>query len=98
MQIKKHLNGGTLRAVMVAEIKRVLAKFANEELSLEKCAVELGLHHRTLRVWRGPIEKGGWPELQGQGGMEKVLKTKPKKRSKAVKRKKKPSQAAEARA
>lgn len=94
--IKKHLNGGTLRAVMVEEIKRVLTKFSGEDQFVEKVSVELGIAPRTIRVWLGPVEQGGWEELQGKGGAEKLLGTKPKKskekRSKLVLKRKKTSQ------
>jgi hypothetical protein len=86
---------------MAEEIKRVFEKFSGQDQSVEKAALELGITPRTLRVWRGPVEKGGWTELQGFGGMEKLLKTKPKKakKVKSTKTKKKSSsQTAEARA
>jgi len=102
MHIKKHLSGGTLKVVMAEEIKRVFAKFSGQDQPVEKAALELGITPRTVRVWKGPVEKGGWTELQGFGGMEKLLstqpKTKAKKRSKKTKTKKKSSQASEARA
>lgn len=85
MQVKRHLQGGTLRVAMAEEIKRVLSKYQDQDQPVEKSAMELGISPRALRVWKGPVEQGGWEELQGRGGMERLLKTKPKK---AKKRKK----------
>ncbi len=102
MHIKKHMSGGTLRTVMAEEIKRVFEKFSTEDMPVEKASLELGIAPRTLRVWRGPVDKGGWIELQGLGGMERLLGTKPKtkskKRSKKKTTKKKSGHSAEARA
>ncbi len=82
MQTKKHLEGGTLHTVMVTEVKRTLHKFSGQDQATEKAALELGITPRTLRVWMGPEAKGGWKELQGQGGMAKVLGVKPKSKKK----------------
>lgn len=71
--IKKHLSGGTLRQVMVAEVQRALDKFSGQTLAIEQAALELGITPRTLRVWRGPVDKGGWPELQVSDLMGKFL-------------------------
>jgi hypothetical protein len=62
--VKRHLEGGSLRKVMAAEIVRVIRKYAGQSQSLEHAALELGVTARTLRIWRGPVEKGGWKELQ----------------------------------
>lgn len=77
-QVKKHLVGGSLRRVQVDEIKRVMASHAGEAQFIERVALELGVVPRTLRVWVGPVEKGGWPELQVHDAMSRVLATKPK--------------------
>jgi len=98
MHIKKHLSGGTLRTVMANEIKRVLSECArtSPDNIKERAAIALGLTPRTIRVWLGPVDKGGWNELQGVvGSMEKLLKTKSvkaKKRSKKKSSKKTTSQ------
>lgn len=86
MAIKKHLEGGTLRQVMVAEISRVLTKYSEDSQFYERAALELGITPRTLRVWTGPVKKGGWAELQPEHVVEQVLgilneKGKQKKRS-----------------
>lgn len=101
MQIKKHLSGGTLRTVMAEEIKRVIAKFSGEDQAIEKAALELGVTPRTIRVWKGSVDKGGWPELQGYGGMERLTKAvgrASRHRTKRTRTKKKTSQAARHRA
>lgn len=72
---KKHLAGGTLRAVMAAEILRVLEKYQDDSQLYEKAAIELGTTPRTLRVWRGPINKGGWEELQPRNCVERLMNT-----------------------
>ncbi len=72
--IKKHLEGGTLREVMVEEIKRVMHKHQDHPQSVLMSACELGITPKTLRQWKGPMEKGGWKELQGYGGMEALMK------------------------
>lgn len=72
--IKKHLQGGSLRAVMVQEIIRVIRKYATQDQKYEHAALELGVTPRTLRLWRGPVDKGGWSELQGLGGIEMLAK------------------------
>lgn len=83
MQIKKHLSGGTLRAAMVDAIKAAMASFTEQDQQKERAAMELGLAPRTLRVWLGPEDKGGWPELQGiVGSVEKLVSTKPKTKKK----------------
>lgn len=89
MAIKKHIAGGTLRIVMAEEIKKQLAVAANghPDQYREVAAIALGITPRTLKVWLGPIDKGGWSELQGFGGMEKLLKTKAKTKKKAAKKK-----------
>lgn len=68
MNIKRHLAGGTLRQVMVTEVKRVLGKYQNSDQPLVSAALELGVTPKTLRQWRGPIDKGGWVELQIPAG------------------------------
>lgn len=78
MNVKKHLEGGSLRRVMVEEIKRCFNKYQNDSQPIERAALELGITPRTLRVWKGPEEKGGWKELQGNGGMELLNKALPK--------------------
>lgn len=88
--IKKHLEGGTLRAVMVNEIKRVIEKYQDDPQAILKAALELGTTPKTLRQWRGPVEKGGWVELQPSviGAAERVMSmTKTKKTSKSKKSK-----------
>lgn len=97
MQIKKHLNGGTLRTVMAEEIKRCIVKYANDDQPVEKAAMELGIAPRTLRVWKGDVSQGGWEELQGRGGMELLCKT-PKKSKSKKKAKKKVVKSSELRA
>ena len=70
MSVKKHLVGGTLRAVMVEEVRRVMAL----EGHIDRAAVVLGITPRTLRVWLAK-----WPELAGvyRGAMEQMLDVKP---------------------
>lgn len=79
--IKKHMMGGTMHLVMIAEVKRALAKFSGEDQSVEKAALEMGITPRTLRVWMKD-----WPELNDiRGSMEKVIRavaTKSKKKTK----------------
>lgn len=66
MAVKKHLVGGTLRKVIVQEVKRVLEEKAGH---IDGAAVELGITPRTLRVWLKE-----WPELQVDGKqLEKVI-------------------------
>ena len=82
--IKKHLEGGTLRKVMAEEIIRVLTKYSDDSQVYERAALELGITPRTLRVWRGPVEKGGWEELQVKNAVDTLMctvegKKKPKK-------------------
>jgi hypothetical protein len=88
--IKKHLEGGTLRAVMVSEIKRVIEKYQDDPQAILKSALELGTTPKTLRQWRGPVEKGGWVELQPSivGSVEKVMAVGKKPAKKAPKKKK----------
>lgn len=76
--MKEHLKGGTLRKVMVTEIKRVLRKNADHHAPILKSALELGISPKTLRQWRGPIDKGGWEELQPDlmEGLQAVLSVK----------------------
>lgn len=94
MDIKKHLEGGSLRPLMAEEIKKVLKSVATQHQPYERAALTLGISARTLRVWTQPKDKGGWAELEGAtdclgvtGTMEKLLKTKTKKRAKAKKAK-----------
>lgn len=74
--VKKHMEGGTLRVVMANEVKRVLHKNQDEPQKLVKSSLELGVTPKTLRQWMGPVDKGGWAELQVKPGeaMEKVVK------------------------
>jgi hypothetical protein len=60
----KHFEGGTLRMVMAKEVKRVLKKNRHNPRPVIAASLELGVHHKTLRVWMGPVDKGGWAELQ----------------------------------
>lgn len=92
MDIKKHLEGGSLRPLMAEEIKKVLKSVASQHQPYERAALTLGISARTLRVWTQPADKGGWKELEGatdclgiSGSVEKLLKT--KKRAKAKKAK-----------
>jgi hypothetical protein len=94
MQIKKHLEGGSLRPLMAEEIKRVLKSVSTTNQPYEHAALQLGISTRTLRVWTQPADKGGWKELEGAtdclgvtGTVEKLLRTKTKKRAKAKKAK-----------
>jgi len=67
MQQKKHLVGGTLHEVMVAEVKRVIQEFGLDQK--DKIAVTLGITPRTLRIWLA-----SWEELKNPtGAMGKVL-------------------------
>lgn len=66
--VKKHLQGGTLRKVMAAEIFRCLKFYANHSQPIDMTAMELGITPKTLRLWKGPVEKGGWQELQIPAG------------------------------
>lgn len=68
MSIKKHLQGGTLRKVMVNEVKRCLKLYVGQPQSIEKAAIHLGVTPKTLRLWKGPVDKGGWEELQIPAG------------------------------
>ena len=74
--VKKHMEGGTLRIVMANEVKRVLHKNQDEPQKLVKTALELGVTPKTLRQWMGPVDKGGWDELQVKpgDGVEKLMK------------------------
>lgn len=76
--MKAHLKGGTLRAVMVKEIKRCMAKHADSHSPILAAALELGVAPKTLRQWKGPLEKGGWEELQPDlmEGLQAVLSVK----------------------
>lgn len=60
----KHFQGGTLRKVMAQEVKRVLKKHRASSRPIIAASLELGIHHKTLRQWLSPIDKGGWEELQ----------------------------------
>lgn len=73
MTVKRHLSGGTLRKVMAEEILRVLKATQGDSMALEKAALVLGVTPRTLRVWRGPVEKGGWEELQVKDAVEQFM-------------------------
>ncbi len=89
--IKKHLEGGTLKEVMVQEVKRVLNKYQDDPAKILRAALELGTTPKSVRQWMGPVEKGGWAELQPdiRGSVEKVLtisKKKPKNGRKASKK------------
>lgn len=68
MSVKKHLQGGSLRKVMAAEILRALRFHGNDSQPVDKAAMELGITPKTLRLWKGPVEKGGWQELQVPAG------------------------------
>jgi len=83
MQQKKHLVGGTLHEVMVAEVKRVIQEFGLEQK--DRIAVTLGITPRTLRIWLA-----GWEELKANttGAMEKVIAASPKTKKKNGKKKK----------
>lgn len=72
-KIKKHLDNGSLRKVMADEIQRVIKKYAGQTMAVEQAAIELGVTPRTLRIWRGPVDKGGWPELQIKDVIGKFL-------------------------
>lgn len=90
--IKKHLEGGTLKQVMVREVLRVLEKYQGDPQAILKASLELGTTPKTLRQWKGPVDKGGWNELQPtiKGSVEKVLavsKAKTKKPAKKPKKK-----------
>jgi hypothetical protein len=73
--MKKHLQGGSLRRVMVHEILRVMKKHAGSHSPIASAAVELGIAVKTLRQWKGPVDKGGWSELQPDllAGLQAVL-------------------------
>jgi len=65
-KVKEHLVGGTLRTLIVAEVKRVMGEKSGH---IDGAAVELGITPRTLRVW---LKK--WPEFQVDGHqMERVV-------------------------
>lgn len=91
MSIKKHFGGGTLRKVMVAEIKRVLDIEGADHKGRERAAVILGVSAKSLENWiLKPEDKYGWPELQEyqvRGAMDKVVGTKPKGKKKRPKKK-----------
>jgi hypothetical protein len=79
--MKKHLEGGTLRAAMADEVRRQILAHAGTDQALDAASLALGITSRTLRSWLAPVEKGGWSELdefRGVGAMEKVLNVKPK--------------------
>lgn len=62
---RDHLAGGTLRIAMANEVKRVLATIQDQGVvGMTKAAETLGVSQRVLYKWCGPVEKGGWPELQ----------------------------------
>lgn len=89
---RDHMAGGTLRLAMAKEIRRVLAEIKDEGvLGMTKAANTLGVSQRALYKWCGPIDKGGWPELQVnvEEAMAKVSsavkKPSPKKKSVAKK-------------
>ena len=79
--VKKHLQGGTLRKVMATEVLRCLKLFTNHSQPIDRAAMELGITPKTLRLWKGPVEKGGWHELQVPAGkaVETLLKAATKK-------------------
>ena len=65
IQKKTKLEGGTLREVMAIEIRRVLATVKDRGYrGMYDAAEVLGITQRTLYKWIGPVESGGWPELQ----------------------------------
>lgn len=74
--VKRHLQGGSLRKVMANEILRCIKFYGNESQPIDKAAMELGITPKTLRLWKGPVEKGGWQELQVPAGeaMEAIMK------------------------
>lgn len=71
----KHLVRGSLRRVMAHEIRRVMSKYAGVFNATMLAAKELGITGKSLRKWKGPIEKGGWEELQPTLGdaMERII-------------------------
>lgn len=71
----KHMVGGTLRRVMAQEVRRVMSKYVGSYNSTQAAAKELGITSKTLRQWKGPVEKGGWEELQPTLGdaMERIV-------------------------
>lgn len=89
--IKKHLEGGTLKQVMVREVIRVLEKYQGDPQAILKASLELGTTPKTLRQWKGPVDKGGWSELQPtiKGSVEKVLAVAKKSTKKPTKKTKK---------
>ncbi len=78
---------------MAQEIKRSLKEVGDDGVyGLERAAKNLGITLRTLYKYIGPLDKGGWPELQVsmEESMSKVsTATKPK--AKKVAPKKKPA-------
>lgn len=60
----QHMIGGTLRRVMAQEVKRCLSKHSGSSKPTFLAAQELGITTKSLRKWKGPVEKGGWKELQ----------------------------------
>lgn len=76
---------------MAKEVKRVLAEIKDEgAIGMNKAATTLGVSQRVLYKWCGPVEKGGWPELQVnvEDAMAKVssaIKKSPKKKVAAKK-------------
>lgn len=71
-QQRPHLAGGTLHQAMAREVRRVLAEIKDSGvMGMRKAAQTLGVSERVLYKWTGPIEKGGWPELQV--GMEEAM-------------------------
>ncbi len=71
----QHMMGGTLRRVMANEVRRVMSKYAGAHNSTQAAAKELGITTKSLRKWKGPIEKGGWMELQPTMGdaMDRIV-------------------------
>lgn len=79
--MKKHLEGGSLKSVMADEVRRQILAHSGTDQALDAAALALGITSRTLRSWLGPVDKGGWSELdefRGAGAMEKLLNVKPK--------------------
>lgn len=73
---KQHLVGGTLRKVMAEEIIRVIQQVSRSGATqiIETSAIILGITPRTLLKWKGPVEKGGWKELQVKDAVDKMVK------------------------
>ena len=89
---KAQLSGGTIRVLMVAEIRRVMAEIGEGGAkAMQDAANILGVTQRTLYKITGPLDKGGWPEFQVtlEEGMAKVIaaaKSKPKQKKVAPKK------------